>query len=39
MGYRLVVAGMRHCVVAADDPVQESSMTPEEVERLFMKLS
>ncbi len=38
VGYRLVVAGMRHCL-AADVETHESGMTADELERLFMKLS
>jgi len=44
VGYRLVVAGMRHCVAveqgsAADEERRESGMNADELERLFMKLS
>jgi DNA-binding FrmR family transcriptional regulator len=44
VGYRLVVAGMRHCAAveegsAADTEMRESGMTADELERLFMKLS
>jgi DNA-binding FrmR family transcriptional regulator len=44
VGYRLVVAGMRHCLAseegsAADGEHPEPGMTAEELERLFMKLS
>jgi DNA-binding FrmR family transcriptional regulator len=38
VGYRLVVAGMRHCM-AADVDESEAGMTADELERLFMKLS
>jgi DNA-binding FrmR family transcriptional regulator len=38
VGYRLVVAGMRHCL-AADAEMPDSGMTADELERLFMKLS
>jgi DNA-binding FrmR family transcriptional regulator len=44
VGYRLVVAGMRHCAAvekgsAADTEMREPGMTADELERLFMKLS
>ncbi len=38
VGYRLVVAGMRHCLTA-DEEMREAGMTADELERLFMKLS
>jgi DNA-binding FrmR family transcriptional regulator len=38
VGYRLVVAGMRHCM-ATDVDASEAGMTADELERLFMKLS
>lgn len=44
VGYRLVVAGMRHCAVApeaGDQPVQlgAGGLDADELERLFLKLS
>jgi DNA-binding FrmR family transcriptional regulator len=44
VGYRLVVAGMRHCLASeegsvVDAELRESGMTADELERLFMKLS
>ncbi len=36
IGYRLVGAGMRHCVVNEGGT---GAMTPEELERLFLKIS
>ena len=44
VGYRLVVAGIRHCAAAesggvVDPEMAESGMDADELERLFMKLS
>jgi DNA-binding FrmR family transcriptional regulator len=39
VGYRLVVAGMRHCVTAPADQAGEAALDADELERLFMKLS
>ncbi len=42
VGYRLVLAGMRHCVTApegADDAGDAPDLDAIELERLFMKLS
>ena len=44
VGYRLVVAGIRHCAAAesggvVDPEMAESGMNAGELERLFMKLS
>ncbi len=39
VGYRLVVAGMRHCATTAEDVPDEAGLTADELERLFMKLS
>jgi len=44
VGYRLVVAGMRHCAAVqsggvVDAEMAESGMNADELERLFMKLS
>jgi len=44
VGYRLVVAGIRHCAAAesggvVDPEMAESGMNADELERLFMKLS
>jgi DNA-binding FrmR family transcriptional regulator len=39
VGYRLVVAGMRHCVTATEGSGDEPERDAAELERLFMKLS
>jgi DNA-binding FrmR family transcriptional regulator len=39
VGYRLVVAGMRHCVAAPEQAGEEPGLDAAELERLFMKLS
>ena len=39
VGYRLVVAGMRHCATSADDSGEPSDLDVDQLERLFMKLS
>jgi DNA-binding FrmR family transcriptional regulator len=39
VGYRLVVAGMRHCVLAQEQTGEEPALDADELERLFMKLS
>ncbi len=39
VGYRLVVAGMRHCVVTPADTDEQPELDAAELERLFMKLS
>lgn len=36
VAYRLVAAGMRHCVTHPDET---EGMTPEELEKLFLKVS
>ena len=39
VGYRLVVAGMRHCVSVPEGSDQQPELDADELERLFMKLS
>jgi DNA-binding FrmR family transcriptional regulator len=39
VGYRLVIAGMRHCVAEPEQAGEEPAIEAEELERLFMKLS
>ena len=39
VGYRLVAAGLRHCATPAPDADADSMLDPDELERLFMKLS
>lgn len=39
VGYRLVVAGMRHCAAVPPGGQDAAGLDPEELERLFMKLS
>ena len=39
VGYRLVVAGMRHCATVPEGSAEAAGLDPEELERLFMKLS
>jgi DNA-binding FrmR family transcriptional regulator len=39
VGYRLVAAGMRHCVNAPHETGDDPSLDAAELERLFMKLS
>lgn len=39
VGYRLVVAGMRHCAGASDGSANPADLDADELERLFMKLS
>jgi len=39
VGYRLVVAGMRHCATAPESGDREPELEAAELERLFMKLS
>jgi len=39
VGYRLVVAGMRHCATADASAGDTPEMDADELERLFMKLS
>ncbi len=39
VGYRLVIAGMRHCVAVPEQAGDEPGLEAEELERLFMKLS
>ena len=39
VGYRLVVAGMRHCATAPESDDREPELEAAELERLFMKLS
>ena len=39
VGYRLVVAGMRHCATVPAGSTDEPVLDAEELERLFMKLS
>lgn len=39
VGYRLVVAGMRHCVTEPVKTGAEATLDADELERLFMKLS
>jgi DNA-binding FrmR family transcriptional regulator len=39
VGYRLVVAGMRHCVIEPVQTGDEPALDVDELERLFMKLS
>jgi DNA-binding FrmR family transcriptional regulator len=39
VGYRLVAAGLRHCVNTPADATDEPTLEAEELERLFMKLS
>jgi DNA-binding FrmR family transcriptional regulator len=39
VGYRLVVAGMRHCATVAPDEHAAAGLDADELERLFMKLS
>jgi DNA-binding FrmR family transcriptional regulator len=39
VGYRLVVAGMRHCVTAPVEDGAQPELDAMELERLFMKLS
>ena len=39
VGYRLVVAGMRHCATAAADADEQPELDAAELERLFLKLS
>ncbi len=39
VGYRLVVAGMRHCVTSPADNEGQADLDAVELERLFMKLS
>ncbi len=39
VGYRLVVAGMRHCATSQDDVEVDAGLDADELERLFLKLS
>jgi len=39
VGYRLVIAGMRHCVVVPESAGEEPGLEAAELERLFLKLS
>jgi DNA-binding FrmR family transcriptional regulator len=39
VGYRLVVAGMRHCATSQDDVDVDVGLDADELERLFLKLS
>jgi len=39
VGYRLVVAGMRHCVTVPEGSADAPDLDADELERLFMKLS
>ncbi len=39
VGYRLVVAGMRHCATSQDDVDVDAGLDADELERLFLKLS
>ena len=39
VGYRLVAAGLRHCATPNPDADAEALLDPDELERLFMKLS
>ena len=39
VGYRLVVAGMRHCATVDPDSDATPDIDADELERLFMKLS
>ena len=39
VGYRLVIAGMRHCVVVPESTGEEPGLEAAELERLFLKLS
>ena len=39
VGYRLVIAGMRHCVIEPESTGEEPALEAAELERLFMKLS
>ena len=39
VGYRLVVAGMRHCATVPERSGEEPGLDAAELERLFMKLS
>ena len=39
VGYRLVIAGMRHCVAVPEQTGDEAGLEADELERLFMKLS
>lgn len=39
VGYRLVVAGMRHCAMTPDESGEATGLDVDDLERLFMKLS
>ena len=39
VGYRLVAAGLRHCATPSPDADADALLDPDELERLFMKLS
>jgi DNA-binding FrmR family transcriptional regulator len=39
VGYRLVIAGMRHCVMEPQVVGDQPGLEADELERLFMKLS